>query len=101
MQARRWCVHRLHLTGHLLGLADGLHTFTVKATDPAGNTAQASRAWTVDTTPPTVEITGGKPGDPTNSKSVTFTFTTTESTMECKLDSGAFATCTSPRATAS
>jgi hypothetical protein len=79
------------------GLADGPHTFTVKATDPAENTAQTSHAWTVDTTPPTVEITGGKPGDPTNSKSVTFTFTTTESTMECKLDDEAFATCESPK----
>ena len=79
------------------GLADGPHTFTVKSTDPASNTAQASHTWTVDTTPPTVEITGGKPGDPTNSKSVTFNFTTTESTMECKLDNGAFATCTSPK----
>ena len=79
------------------GLADGPHTFTVKVTDPASNTAQASHTWTVDTTPPTVEITGGKPGDPTNSKSVTFNFTTTESTMECKLDNGAFATCASPK----
>jgi hypothetical protein len=78
-------------------LADGSHTFTVKATDAAGNTGQASHAWTVDATPPTVEITGGKPGNPTNSKTAAFTFTTSESgTMQCKLDAGAFAPCTSP-----
>ena len=79
------------------GLADGPHTFTVKATDPAENTAQASEAWTIDATPPTVEITGGKPGDPTNSDSATLTFKTTESTMQCKLDGATFAACTSPR----
>jgi hypothetical protein len=79
------------------GLADGPHTFAVKATDPAENTAQATHTWTVDTAAPTVEITGGKPGDPTNLKAATFTFTTTESTMQCKLDSALFAACTSPR----
>ena len=32
------------------GVADGLHTFAVKAIDPAGNTsAETSYAWTVDT----------------------------------------------------
>ena len=34
--------------------ADGAYTFTVKATDPAGNTAQAQATFTLDATPPTV-----------------------------------------------
>ena len=40
------------------GLADSSHTFTVHATDAAGNTATKSATWTVDTMAPTVAITG-------------------------------------------
>ena len=79
-------------------LADGPHSFTVRATDAAQNTADAIRAWAVDATPPTVQITGDKPGDPTNSTSATFTFTASEaSTFVCKLDAGVSAACTSPK----
>jgi len=40
--------------GTYTGLADGEHTFSVRATDPAGNTdpTSAARAWTVDTSVP-------------------------------------------------
>ncbi|HET7854951.1 MAG TPA: Ig-like domain-containing protein, partial [Gaiellaceae bacterium] len=76
-------------------LADGPHTFTVKATDTAGNTSQDAHTWTVDATPPTVAITGGEPANPTNSSSASFTFTASDAT-QCKLDSGAFAPCISP-----
>jgi len=40
------------------GLADGTHTFSVTATDPAGNTSPATTyTWTVDTVVPTGVIT--------------------------------------------
>ncbi len=38
------------------GLADGNHTFTVKATDAANNSATASRAWKVDATAPVLSL---------------------------------------------
>jgi hypothetical protein len=40
------------------GLADGSHTFRVRATDLAGNVATAARTWSVDTTPPTITTPG-------------------------------------------
>ena len=45
------------------GLADGSHTFEVRATDEAGNTSTpVSRTWKVDTEPPEVTITAGPSG---------------------------------------
>jgi hypothetical protein len=42
-------------------LPDGMHTFAVRATDPAGNidTTPASYTWTIDTIAPTVVIPAG------------------------------------------
>jgi large repetitive protein len=79
-------------------LADGQHTFQVKATDQAGNSgAAAAYTWGIDTKVPTTTITT-KPANPSNVASATFAFTADESrvTFECKLD-GAAATCTSPK----
>ena len=74
------------------GLAEGSHTFTVRATDPAGNTdpSPASRTWTVDTTPPDTTIDAGPSGIAT-SDTATFAFSATEtgSTFGCTLDGGA------------
>src|SRR5207245_11341285 len=53
------------------GLAAGSHTFTVTATDPAGNTGTASSTWTIDTSAPTATITAPPP-NPTNSTSASF-----------------------------
>jgi hypothetical protein len=88
------------------GLSDGSHTFSVRATDGAGNVdaTPATRTWTVstapppDTTPPNTTINSG-PSGTVSSTSASFTFSSSEagSTFECRLDSGAYAPCTSPR----
>src|SRR6478672_8622032 len=75
---------------------DGSHTFTVRATDAAGNTGQASYTWTIDTAAPTVTL-GTKPPNPSNDATPTFGFSAGEAgTFQCQLDAGAFAPCTSP-----
>src|SRR5262245_10753651 len=77
---------------------DGAHTFTVRATDAAGNTGQASYGWTIDTVAPAAAITQ-KPSNPSNDTSPSFQFSASEPAgFQCKLDAGAFAVCTSPKA---
>ena len=48
----------------LSGLADGPHTYEIRAVDNAGNVdpTPASISWTVDTTPPDTSITNGPSG---------------------------------------
>jgi large repetitive protein len=87
-------------------LSDGAHSVSVRATDVAGNTdaSPATRSFTVDTTPPPdttppdTTISSG-PAATTTATTASFAFTASESgsTFECKLDSGAFAACTSPK----
>jgi parallel beta-helix repeat protein len=85
------------------GLAAGPHQFRVQATDLAGNvdTTPAIHSWTIeagaDTTPPETTITSG-PAATTTASSATFAFAANEAgaTFECALDTGAFASCTSP-----
>ena len=79
-------------------LADGPHTFRVRATDQAGNRdlTEASRAWTIDTVAPTLTINGPAV---TNSRTPSFTFSSQDggTSFECRLDSApAFTACTSP-----
>src|SRR5207245_944262 len=75
------------------GLADGSHSFQVRATDPAGNTdpTPASYTWTVNATPPDTTITAAPPAR-SNSSSASFSFTATKagSTFACQLDASAF-----------
>jgi hypothetical protein len=81
------------------GLAEGSHTFNVRAIDTTNNTDQtpASYTWTIDTTAVEISITS-KPSNPTNSTSATFSFTSTETaTFECQIDSGGYTTCISPK----
>ncbi|HEY6012265.1 MAG TPA: hypothetical protein VIX18_12445, partial [Nitrospirota bacterium] len=82
------------------GLAEGLHTVDVKATDEAGNTdpIPAHYVWAVDLTPPHTAITI-QPANPTNATTTNFSFSSSKpgSTFECSLDSGAFVPCASPQ----
>ena len=83
-------------------LAVGAHTFSVVATDLAGNAGEAViRSWTIvpppDTSPPDTSIDTAPPAT-TTEQSATFTFSASEegSTFECTLDDGDFAACASP-----
>ena len=82
------------------GLADGSHTFYVRARDTATNTdpSAASYTWTIDTTPPTTTIGPTMPAANTQSSSATFDLGSSEpgSTFECRLDGALFAACTNP-----
>lgn len=88
---------------NLSGLENGSHTFSVRATDPNGNTdpTPATRTFTVaiDSTPPDTVIDSGPNGTITvDAATIVFHATESGSTFECKLDSGGFQPCTSPRA---
>ena len=80
------------------GLAQGSHTFTVTATDAAGNPdpTAASRTWTVDTIAPETSIVT-KPADPSPDSTLELHVLSTEATnatFKCKLDSEpSFTTC--------
>ena len=85
-------------------LAEGSHTFSVHATDAAGNTdsTPADYNWEIDIThiditPPDTSISSG-PASLTNLTSATFVFSSTESgsTLQCSLDGSAYADCSSP-----
>ena len=76
----------------------------MRATDPAGNVdpTPASRSFTVDTAAPQTTIDSG-PSGPTNDTTPTFAFSADQagSTFECRVDGGAWASCSSAHTTAS
>lgn len=79
-------------------LAEGEHTFLLRALDAVGNEGTASRTWKVDQTAPNTQITQAPPAT-TNQTSADFSFTSTESgsTFECKLDAASYESCSSPK----
>ena len=84
----------------LSNLAAGAHTFSVRATDKAGNKSKpATVAWTFtppDTTPPIVTIDKAPPASsPSFAASFSFSANEPVSTFACSLDGNAFAPCTS------
>jgi len=86
----------------LTGLAEGPHTFQVRAQDNAGtkDPTPESFTWYVDLTAPDTAIVT-KPLSPTYGLLATFSFSATDNltgtvTFECSLDGGAFAACVNP-----
>ena len=81
-------------------LPQGVHTFSVRARDAAGNvSAEATRSWTVDTIAPNTAI-GLKPPLSTKLRTAKFTFRAIPAagaTFQCKLDKGRWVACKSPR----
>jgi hypothetical protein len=75
----------------------GTTTVTCTATDSVGNSSAATFDVTVDdTVAPATTLVSGPSGTVTSSDA-SFTFSTNEaSTFSCKLDSGSYASCTSP-----
>ena len=81
-------------------LADGEHSFDVRAINAQAvvDDTPARHTWTVDSTGPTTTLTA-KPADPATSTAATFEFSSDDAgaTFACKLDSGVFEACTSPK----
>ena len=78
-------------------MAEGDNNITVTASDAAGNTSSNIPACiVVDTSPPVTTITG-KPNNPTDNTSASFSFTSNEaaSTFQCQLDGGSDSACAS------
>ena len=87
------------------GLAEGQHTFEVKAVDAAGNvsTAAASRVFFVDTVAPTQPVFSQTPPDPNSTATSTFAWSSTDPSPAsgitgylCSKENGSFQPCTSP-----
>jgi subtilisin family serine protease len=84
------------------GLAQGEHTFQVRAKDPVGNldATPPSRTWTVDMVAPDTALAVSGPSGTVASASAEFTFSSPDgsATFECKLDGADWeANCVSPK----
>jgi hypothetical protein len=81
-------------------LAQGNHTFSVRAQDAAGNVSGArSYSWAIDTAPPPAPLITSNPSNPTNLASANFAFSDTQTgvTFLCQLDGSSFAKCGTPK----
>jgi large repetitive protein len=80
-------------------LAEGDHSFLVRARDHAGNpdATPAQRTWVADFSTPNTNIVSGPAGEVSSSIAMfTFSSSEAESTFECSLDGAPFSTCSSP-----
>ena len=78
------------------GLAQGSHTFTVRALGISTSPA-TTRTWTVDTIQPPAPVLSSGPENPTIDTSATFVFTSEAGAkFECQLDNDKPDACTSP-----
>jgi hypothetical protein len=81
-------------------VAEGPHTFYVKAVDALGNESEAaSYSWTIDITPPPTPTISSGPANPSGSSNAHFVFSDAESGVgfACQLDGAAYAPCSNPQ----
>jgi hypothetical protein len=80
------------------GLADGLHTFEVRAADVLGNTdpSLALASWISDTAAPDTTIDFAPVGTVTGDTTIAFSADEFDATFECRLDGGQWEACGSP-----
>lgn len=79
-------------------LADGSHSFSVRAVDIAGNgdDSPAEKVWTIDTVPPDTMLVSGPPAqDNTVMPEFEFKSNEQEVMFDCSLDNGGFLPCVS------
>ena len=90
-------------TYDLSAQGDGTYTFSVRQTDPAGNTsAPATSDYTLDRTAPAAPAVTGPSPNPGNDPTPTWAFTGAGASFECQLSRGGtvvspLEACTSPR----
>ncbi|MFM8829296.1 MAG: Ig-like domain-containing protein, partial [Actinomycetota bacterium] len=90
------------LTLSLSGLTEGDHEVVARqrktlADSSSTLSVESGITWTVDTTPPAPPVIASRPTDPSNQATGTFGISAPAgTTLECKLDSGSWAACTSP-----
>jgi large repetitive protein len=87
------------------GLAQGPHTFLVKAVDSAGNVSSGVASWTffVDTVPPTKPVFSQTPPNPSSTATSTFAWSSTDPAPAsgivgylCSKENGSYSPCSSP-----